>query len=102
MTMPETSMHEYRLSSSWKYQVRRSRQIATMQAKAISEGVCYSADDYLWIGIPSPYSAHKGGPRWVDCLVAVLPFNCYSRQGIPFLVHVCGAPNLKYLSGILG
>jgi hypothetical protein len=58
MTVPETSMDEYRLPQPWKDDVRTPRQVPPMQSESIAKRMRDPANRNLWRRVPLPYSRH--------------------------------------------
>lgn len=73
VTVPKTSVDENDLSQPRKDQIRRSRQVATMKAKAIPQSAYQPANDHFRLGVLAVYSRHEGGSRRVDDLSSQCP-----------------------------
>lgn len=73
MSVPKASMNEYGLSSFGEDQVRSSGQVAPVKAKAVSQGMRYSADHQFGLGILVTNSGHQSRAFRVDVLSRQCP-----------------------------
>lgn len=60
--MPEATVHENYKMMTWKYQVRRTRQVTTVQAEPTAECMSPSAHCHLWGGMARPNPRHDLAP----------------------------------------
>jgi hypothetical protein len=58
MTMPETSVDEYRLPQPRKDDVRTPGQVAPMQSESIAKRMRDATNRDFWRGVPLPHSRH--------------------------------------------
>ena len=79
VSMPETPMYEDNLSQTRKRQIRRARQVAAMEAKAVTQRVRHAANGSLRFSCPFPrirrisadrFPSIAGPARFLDPLTA--------------------------------
>ena len=60
MLVPKAPVHEDHLVQAWEDKIRRSRQIAAMQAVSVAQTVREAADEYFRFRVRLSDTAHAG------------------------------------------
>jgi hypothetical protein len=56
--MPEAAVNEYHGAVHREYKIRRTRKVAAVKAKPVSEPVCYAPHHQFWAGVLASNTRH--------------------------------------------